>query len=254
MVVFCPGCGSRISVQPEAPGGAVQCPRCQSTFSTAGLKSADDLPQPKRFRPKTAGRGKLGGVLITLAVLFVLGGGTAAALYFTGVIGSRAATSGSAFQTHWQTYANPEGLFRVQFPGTPTRDTVPPPSKLKPGAKPRVVSFSVELPAANYSVAYEDFEGKETPEQFIDKWRSSLGGGTKLVSEKDVPARSREGVTIDKGTGKDFVIAVDGRTAHVRFYTFGRRLYKLMVVGTGKPPDPHDAALFMDSFRIQTMI
>ena len=58
MVVFCPGCGAKISVQPETPGGDVQCPRCHSTFPTAGVKSATDVPPPKRFRPKKAGRSK----------------------------------------------------------------------------------------------------------------------------------------------------------------------------------------------------
>src|SRR5947209_918716 len=96
MVVFCPGCGSKISVQPESPGGTVECPRCHSTFATAGLKSAEDAPPPKRFRPKNAGRGKLGGVLILLGVLLALGGATAAALYFTGVIRFPGSTSGGA--------------------------------------------------------------------------------------------------------------------------------------------------------------
>lgn len=125
MVVFCPGCGSRISVEPEAPGGNVECPRCHSTFATAGLKSAEDAPQPKRFRAKKKSGGKAGVVLIALAVLLVLGGGATAVLYFTGVIGNRSVqTHGSPNQPVWQEYANAEGRFSILFPDTPTREEV----------------------------------------------------------------------------------------------------------------------------------
>jgi hypothetical protein len=245
MVVFCPGCGSKISVEPAAPGGNVECPRCHSRFSTEGLKSAEATTPPKKFRPKKKGGGRFVGVLIVLVVVLVFGAG-AAALYFSGIVGHHGPVSntGSPNQASWQEYTNAEGRFSVLFPGTPTRDTIPPPSRLK-GGKPRVVSYTVDTPSATYSVALEDFDGKETPDQFIGKQRSDLsaGRGGKLVSEKDV--------TVDTNRGKDFVVEVPNRgAAHIRFVAAGRRLYKLMVVGTGKPPDSHDVAKFFDSFRI----
>jgi hypothetical protein len=245
MVVFCPGCGSKISAEPQSPGGAVECPRCHSTFSTGGLKSADDAPPPpKRFKPKKKGGSKVGVVLIVLLILILLGGGTAGMLWYTGVIGNRTMTSGTGKQPDWTEYTNAGGRFTVLFPGTPTRDTVPAPSRLKPGQKPQIVSFTVEMPSENVSVMYEDFNGKETPEQFVEKWKADAGSGkgTKLVSEKDV--------TTGKEKGKEYVVEVNGRTAHVRFITSGKRLYKLQVVGVGKPPEARDVAKFMDSFRV----
>ncbi|HEY1378475.1 MAG TPA: hypothetical protein VGF55_16875 [Gemmataceae bacterium] len=254
MVIFCPGCGAKISAEPTTPGGDVECPRCHSRFSTAGIKSAADAPPPKRFRPKKAGRGKLAGVLIALAVLLVLAGGAAAVLYFTGAFGRWFGTSGNVtggsagpVQPTWQEYANAEGRFRVLFPGTPTRDTIPSPSKLKPGAKPKVVSFTVETPDAVYSVAYEDFDAKERlPEQFVENQRAELsaGRGGKLVTEKDVTAGTHK--------GKEFVVEVPGRgTAYLRFFADGRRLYKVMAVGAGgKAPDPAAVAKVFDSFQI----
>jgi hypothetical protein len=245
MVVFCPSCGSKISVEPQSPGGAVECPRCHSTFSTGGLKSADDAPPPKRFKSKKKGGSKVGVVLIVLLILLALGGGTAGVLWYTGVIGNRTASGSTSKQPDWQEYTNAEGRFTVLFPGTPTRDTVPPPSRLKAGAKPRIVSFTADTPTASYSVAFEDFTGSETPEKYVDTWRADLGSkGTKLVSEKDVTAGSNK--------GKELVVEVNGRTAHVRFFVAGRRLYKLQVVGAGKPPESREAAKFMDSFRITT--
>src|SRR4051812_31670592 len=87
MVVFCPGCGSRISAEPASPGGTVECPRCHSTFPTAGVKEAGDAPPPRRFKPKKAGRNKLATFGIVLAVLLVVGGGAAGVLYYTGMFG-----------------------------------------------------------------------------------------------------------------------------------------------------------------------
>ena len=250
MVVFCPSCGSRISVEPgdplsagTPPGGEVTCPRCQSRFSTGGLKPADHAPPPRRFKPKQAGRGKRVGVLIVLGVLLLLGGGAAGVLWYIGILGKLTRFSGPGKQAQWTEYTNAEGRFTVMFPDAPTRDTVPPPSRLKASQKPRIVSFTVEHTSGSYSVAYEDFDGKETPEQFIDKWKADLTGGknTKLVSEKDV--------TTGTERGKDFLAEVNGRTAHVRFIPSGKRLYKLQVVGASKPPEARDVAKFMDSFR-----
>jgi hypothetical protein len=253
MVVFCPGCGSRISVEPASPGGDVECPRCHSTFPTAGVKDAGNAPQPKRFRPKKAGGGKLAAAGIVFAVLLVMAGGAAGVLYYTGVLnrwfgGSPAASSsgGAVVQPTWQEYINADAKFRVLFPGTPTRDTIPPPSKLKAGAKPRIVSFTAETPDVTYSVIHEDFDTKsDSPEQALDKHRADMaaGRGGKLVSEKDVVSGTYK--------GKEFVVEAPNRgTAHIRYFPVGRRLYKVMALGTQRPPEASEVAKFFDSFQI----
>ena len=129
------------------------------------------------------------------------------------------------------------------MPSTPTRDLVRAPGR---SGKVLATSFTAETPTATYSVAYQDFDGKQSsPEQTIDQSRAdlSVGKGGKLAGEKDVTAGSVK--------GKEFTADVPGHgTATMRFFVSGRRLYKLMVVGTGKSPDPHDVAKFLDSFRI----
>src|SRR5262249_1375635 len=117
MVAFCPGCGAKISVDPSPDRPDVQCPRCRSAFSTAGLKPAADAPPP-RFRKKKQGGGKLGGVLLLAGVLLALAGGTAGVLYFTGAFGRRTITSGSTTSPGsppavpvWQEYVNQDGKF-----------------------------------------------------------------------------------------------------------------------------------------------
>jgi hypothetical protein len=252
MIVFCPGCGSRISVQPATPGGDVECPRCHSTFSTAGLKDAAGAPPPKRFRPKKAGRSKLATFGIAILVLLILAGGTAGVLYFTGVLGPKPgggtglSSATTPAQPTWSEYTNAEGRFSVLFPGTPTRDTIPPPSKLKAGAKAKVQSFTVDTPDASYAVAFEDTDAKTgSAEQLVEKHRSEAATGRagKVISEKDV--------TVGPHKGKELTIELTaGGTAHIRYVAAGSRLYKLTVLGARKPPDPGEVAKFFDSFQV----
>jgi hypothetical protein len=257
MVVFCPGCGAKISAEPRPGATTVTCPRCRSTFSTAGLKSAPDAPAPQRFRKKKSPRGKLAGVGILLLVLLLLGGGTAAVLYFTGLLGRWTGSAGgvsgpggtpTATAPTWLDYVSAEGKFRVLFPGAPTRETIPPPGRSK-SAKPRVVFFTAEAADVKYSVAYEDFDqsgpGADTPEQFIQKQHNQLAGGRggKLLDEKDV--------ALGPHKGKELMVEVPGEgTARIRFFAAGRRLYKLTALGKTHPPDPGETAKFFDSFQI----
>jgi hypothetical protein len=244
MIVFCPSCGSRISVEPASPGGEVTCPRCRSKFSTGGLKPADNAPPPRRFKAKKAGGGKLAGVLIGLIVLLVLGGG-AAGLYYGGVFGRHAAGTAKspAAPPVWQPFTSVDGRFTVELPGTPEREHVKAPGR---SGKILATTYTVETSMATYTVAIQDFEGKQTPEQLIDQSRADLSAGKsgKLVSEKDVTAGDTK--------GKAFVADVPNRgKAYIRFFVAGKRLYKLMAVGTGgKSPDERDVAKFMDSFQV----
>jgi hypothetical protein len=255
MVVFCPGCGAKISAWPGPDNPDVQCPRCHSSFSTAGLKPAADAPPPRRFRKKTSGGSQLAGALILLAVLTMLGVGTAAVLYVTGAFGRGSSGSAgapvpsglkSAPAPVWQEYVNPEGKFRILFPGTPTREVFSRPGRSK-AAKVKITSFTAETPDVTYSVAYDDFDPPRTdaPEQFLQRQHDELtaGRGGKLVSAKDVAAGSHN--------GKELVVEVPNRgTAHMRFVVAGRRLYKLTALGAHRPPEAAEVAKFFDSFQI----
>jgi hypothetical protein len=243
MVVFCPGCGSKISVEPEAPGGSVECPRCHSTFATAGLKSTDNSVPVKRFRPKKAGRSILTNVLLVLAVLLILGAGTTAALWFAGVIHFSGSTGGfetvkSKGRPGWKEFDSSEAHVRALFPGDPKRAV----------RRTKDVAFELEKDGAAYGIVFADLDqarikGK-TPEQIIqqqhDQW--SAGAGGKLVSEKDVSAGAVQ--------GKEFVVDLPSGKAFFRYFATGRRLYTVVVVGKTRPPDPADVAMFLDSFEI----
>jgi len=251
MIVFCPGCGSRISVQPATPGGDVECPRCHSTFSTAGLKEAPvDAQPPKKFKAKKSGRSRWVGVGIVLLVLLVLGGGAAGVLYFTGTLGrwfggtTGPITMGTTKQPTWQEYVNPEGRFRVLFPGTPDRELVHAQGRSK--GRVLATTFTVETPDVSYAVAYEDLDAKvKTAEQLVEQHRGEAAAGKagKLVSDRDV--------TVGTHRGKELVIQLaGGGTAHIRYVAAGERLYKLTVLGRKQTPDPAAVAKFFDSFQL----
>ncbi len=259
MVVFCPGCGAKISVatDPADPAGkSVECPKCHSRFSTAGVKPTADGPPPKKLRKKKPGS-RLTGCLILLLVVLVLGGGTAAVLYFTGYLDRftgrppsvKTGPGPATAQPAWQEYVNQEGKFRVLFPGTPTREVITPPGRSKAAARPLAVVFTVDTPDVIYSVAFQDFDpsGKVggSPEQFIQRQHEELTSGRsgKLVSEKDVTAGANK--------GKDFVVeAPGGGTVHMRFLAAGRRMYKLSALGRHGPPPAGDVSKFFDSFQV----
>lgn len=252
MIVFCPGCGSKISVAANSPGGEVNCPSCKSNFSTAGVKSAADAAPPRRFRPKKSGNKVVARVAIAVSVLLVALGGATAILYYTGhisrwipanVAGSLSgAISGGP---SWHEYTSTEGRFRVNFPGTPTREAHPV-SGTTAGAKHVAVSFSADTPEVKYSVSFEDFDHRsDTPAQFIDRQKAVITkrAGYKIGSETEV--------ALGKHKGKEYVIEhpVTG-TAHVRFFAVGSRLYKLTVYAPQRPVQATESAKLFDSFQV----
>jgi hypothetical protein len=248
MVVFCPGCGSKISVQPPTPGGDVSCPRCHSTFATAGIKEATDAPPPKRFKPKKTGRSKLGALPIVLAVLLLLAGGIAALWFFGWLPHWTGAPTDllSSGQPTWQEYSNTEGRFRVLFPGTPTREAIMPSGRSEAAAKPLAVSFTVETPDAHYAVAFEDVDTRtRSAEQLMEQHHAEATSGKvgRLAGERDV--------TVGSHKGKEFTIHLtSGGTAHIRYVAASSRLYKLTVLGRSKPPEPATVEKFFESFDV----
>jgi hypothetical protein len=252
MVIFCPGCGAKISAQPTPDSPDVQCPRCKSTFNVDGVK-ATATAAPPRVRKKKASGGKAAGVLIFVLVLALLGGGTAGVLYLAGVIGSHSSpgpavkapvsSSGSTatVTAGWKDFENSEAKFSARFPGDPKRTQRPARGRV------RDVAYELEVNGVAYGVVYADLDKagltNTTPEQYIEQQHQALANGGKLQSEKSV--------TLGSYKGKEFVFEVPNQgTAHMRFYAAGRRLYSVLVVGKSRSPAPTDVAALFDSFRI----
>jgi hypothetical protein len=178
-----------------------------------------------------------------LVVLLLLGGGTVG-LYYGGVFNRHTGGTSNTITNPpaWQEYTNAEGRFSIEFPGTPTREVVRSPGR---SGKVLAVTFTAEASGVTYSVAFQDFDGKQTPEQVVDQSRADLlaGKSGKLLGEKDVSAGDWK--------GKDFVADVPNHgKAHMRFFVVGKRLYKLTAVGAGASPSERNVVKFMGSFRV----
>jgi hypothetical protein len=235
MIVFCPGCGTRISAAPSPldPEGTVNCPKCKSRFATAGVNANASLSEPKRkLRPKKKGGAGI-AIAISLLALALLGGATWAVIHF-GLIGSWSAThtGGSGAKasgsTEWKEFTSTEGKFRVMLPGAPTRKV----------RSSKDVEFGLETPDAKIGVVFADLPEKAKPEKFMVP-----PSGSKILSDKEV--------TQGDYAGRDIVAEIPNHgTAHMRFLSAGKRLYTVMIVGKGRSLSDSEVARVLDSFQI----
>jgi hypothetical protein len=236
MIVFCPGCGTRISAAPAPldPEGTVTCPKCKSRFATSEVKADPNATAPRRkLRPKSQSSSRGVGIAISLLALALLGAGIWAVMHFglgstsTALLSGGSSTNSSR-STEWREYKSAEGRFRVMLPGAPTRKV----------RSSKEVEFGLETPDAKIGVVYADLPEKVKPEKYM-----VAPSGSKVLSEKDV--------TQGDYSGRDIVADVPQHgTTHMRFLTTGKRLYTVMIVGKGRSLSDSEVARVLDSFQI----
>ena len=116
-----------------------------------------------------------------------------------------------------------------------------------PVRNPMKVVFRQDLKGAHEGIDIFSAEATLTSIRFRIPARPETLDGVLMDPQHERARQSHAGTV----KGKEFTADVPGHgTATMRFFVSGRRLYKLMVVGTGKSPEPHDVAKFLDSFRI----
>jgi len=235
MIVFCPGCGTRISANPSPleTNPTVTCPKCKSQFATSGVNASANLAEPKRkLKPKKKENGAAIAIVICVFAIAVVGGGAWAAFYW-GLFGkSSAPHAGGAITTHgateWHEFTSADGKFKVTLPGDPIRKT----------RSSKEVEYGVETPDAKIGVVYADLPEKTKPEKYM-----VAPPGSKVLKEADVAQGDYK--------GRDIVAEVPNQgTVHMRFLTTGKRLYTVMIVGKSKPPAQAEVARVLDSFQI----
>jgi hypothetical protein len=235
MIVFCPGCGTRISAAPSPldTEGAVTCPKCKSRFATAEVNANASLSEPKRkLRPKKKSGAGI-GIAIGVLALALIGGTIWAVMHFgLGGASSTTHTGGSAANssnsTEWREFTSAEGKFRVMLPGAPTR-------KVRPS---KDVEFGLETSDAKIGVVFADLPEKSKPEKYMVPPSGSKVLSDKVVTQGDYP-------------GRDIVADVPQHgTIHMRFLTTGKRLYTVMIVGKGRSLSDSEVARVLDSFQI----
>lgn len=235
MIVFCPGCGTRISASPTPLDGegVVTCPKCRSQFATAGVKADPGRFETKRkFRAKKPKSGAGLAIVLTALALALLGGG-AWALYHSGFFhrspGPMTADSNSSGNTvTWSEFSSAEGKFKVLLPGNPVRKV----------RSAKETEYSLETPGFKIGVVFANLSEKDRPEKFM-----VAPAGAKVISEKDV--------TVDGHPGRDIIADVSGHgIAHMRFVSAGKRLYTILMVGKSKPMSDSEVARVFDSFQV----
>ena len=235
MIVFCPGCGTRISANPSPleTNPTVTCPKCKSQFATSGVNASANLAEPKRkLKPKKKENGARNRHH-DLRFRDRRGGRRLRAAFYWGLFGkSSASHAGGAITTHgateWHEFTSADGKFKVMLPGDPIRKT----------RSSKEVEYGVETPDAKIGVVYADLPEKTKPEKYM-----VAPPGSKVLKEADVAQGDYK--------GRDIVAEVPNQgTVHMRFLTTGKRLYTVMIVGKSKPPAQAEVARVLDSFQI----
>jgi hypothetical protein len=131
----------------------------------------------------------------------------------------------------------------VQFPSTPTKSSEP--ITLPDGSSVSLHVFSVEDSSVAYIVMYNDF-----PSSYIDDDRQTF-----LKEMVDAMAKGTDGtldsdsaIDLNGDPGRSFSLTTGkGEKYTINFYLHGKRLYRVMAVGS---PDPANMQQFLQSFQI----
>jgi hypothetical protein len=140
-------------------------------------------------------------------------------------------------------YTSSSGRFSVQFPSTPTKSSEP--ITLPDGSSVSLHVFSVEDSSVAYIVMYNDF-----PSSYIDDDRQTF-----LKEMVDAMAKGTDGtldsdsaIDLNGDPGRSFSLTTGkGEKYTINFYLHGKRLYRVMAVGS---PDPANMQQFLQSFQI----
>ena len=149
----------------------------------------------------------------------------------------------------WIRYAVPEGRYSVAMPTKPTE------------SKKKITTATVQLDAvvavaegrldSYFVVSYCDYPAKELKADSIDKRLDQ--GARAAVENARGKLRSEKPIKLDGHPGREIVIEKDGEViAKMRIYLVDRRLYQVMVLGSGPifAAKEKDVGIFLDSFRL----
>ena len=149
----------------------------------------------------------------------------------------------------WVKYALPEGRYSVAMPATPTKSV----KKITTATAQldAVVAVAEGRLDSFFVVSYCDYPARELKADSIDK---RLDQGAKAAVENARgKLRSEKPIKLDGHPGREIVIEKDGEViAKMRIYLVDRRLYQVMVLGSGPifAVKEKDVGIFLDSFRL----
>lgn len=191
---------------------------------------------------------RLSSVIATLLLLV-------SAAFAAGEAGTPAAKDASTMQTQpaaavpssggMQPFTSPEGMFKINFPGTPKESAKP--LTLQGGGASTLHQFWVDIDNDNitYMVIYNDYPAdyaSASPQELLETMRDGVVRDKTLTS--DVP------IELYGVPGRAFTaVDKDGWQYSVHQFLAGSRLYQLIVVNSRDHP-AGTTEEFMNTFRI----
>ena len=156
----------------------------------------------------------------------------------------------SATQDELQPFTSKEGRFTVQMP-TPTMEK-------KQQITTATGTLNVTLIIAegrldsSFVVSYSDLPDKELTKGSVDKRLEQACKGA-VESARGKLRGGEKPIKLDGHPGREIEIEKDGKiVARMRIFLVERRLYQVMVLGSGTifSPKEKDVTTFLDSFRL----
>lgn len=152
---------------------------------------------------------------------------------------AKAPTAASEFKP----YESPDGLFRVNFPGTPeVRDVK---IIIEPG-RSKVESYSVSKLVQNYAVRVGHYKEKRDQAQEIEAYVSRImrqGVDAKLLDSKDITMKGRP--------GKEITISANGDVIHrARVFAGDMDFIQVSCELPDSEGDAKNGKAFIESFEL----
>jgi len=159
------------------------------------------------------------------------------------------AAAGSGFAAEWKKVTSIEGNYSVLLPGDPHDIVQPSPNKKDVGEQ-----YLKVLPlaggAGSCMVMHVDYTAelleKTKTEELLQGARGGLVGDGEIKRDRKVDCCGSQGIELA------FIRTINGARTFWRAKVFfvGRRMYQIVVTGTGKPVASENVTRIFESFRL----
>jgi hypothetical protein len=149
--------------------------------------------------------------------------------------------------TKWKPFVSKEGGFEITMPGSPTetKKTV----KTATGQLHVTVHSAEGKNEALFVVSYTDFTDADLKEGSVKKRLNNARDGA--IGNTGGKLRSEEDIENSGIPGREIIIEKDGAViVKMRLFLVKRRLYQVMVLGSGPDYSSKEVKMFLDSFHL----
>jgi hypothetical protein len=144
----------------------------------------------------------------------------------------------------WQEFTSAEGRLSVEFPGSPSTQTISAPTAI--GAI-TAHCFTMEFSDGSFAVAYSDFPSELVQRADVNKMLDGARDGAVANVKGRLVEQSK--TSLRNAPGREFLIQInDSAYCRTRIYLAGNRLYQIQVLGNKDQVRSGAADKFLGSF------